>query len=626
MGKGMQNYVVDPMPVENFLNKFLPNPEDYDTSDFASHFASASNAEVFDMQSIKKEEDSYDRFMSNSALMIFRSLTVLLQINGIRPFAPQLLFVNSSKHADTNNCSSFTFNVKPDVCVYADGTLHGCNISKFKVNIEFKWNDVHDAFRKHPGVDQLITSPALRGVDTSVTPASNEDAALARMMLKLTSTMRMLKVAVPQDPAVEDSDWLTLIIPQPVAKGFSLVGRWTRTCPAFDILNNRVVMFKDSWRMLLKDVLPEGETYRLLRSHNVHNVATCIAFHDVIHATPERNTQTVKFGSAEWACPNKAVTPHILHHLVLDLVGKQLTDFESSHQLVQSVRDALLAHQDAYKNAKILHRDLSVGNIGPRQTTRTGTWQFMSAHLVKNSFAIHAVEDDLESGLYVVLWTALKYRESYMSIIDRTQFILQIFDADPLVGTGGSAKSDWLVARTYFPRDIFIGCKPLDNLVVELAQFFSHQYSLVSPEAQESLVRLWLSLQEVLDEAGSVHMAAQQKMIDVAQCCLLESSAYQKEIGMQILHSHKAVINIYDKYLGSSGWPDKDAAVLQKVHPTNKQSGCRLYTKSLCASQDLTSTWVQVTPSGNKCRLDPEGDVEILSSVAGLDGLVSFDQ
>ncbi|KAG1902003.1 uncharacterized protein F5891DRAFT_979116 [Suillus fuscotomentosus] len=230
----------------------------------------------------------------------------------------------------------------------------------------------------------------------------------------------------------------------------------------------------------------------------------------------------------------------------------------------------------------------------------------MSAHLVKNSSAVHAVEDDLKSGLYIILWTALKYRESYMSVIDQTQFILQIFDADLLVGTGGSAKSDWLVARTYFLCDIFIGCKPLDNLVVELAQFFSHRYSSVSPEAQESLVRLWLSLQEVLDEAGSVRTAAQQKMIDVVQRCLLESSAYQKEIGMQVLHSHKAVINIYNKHLGSSGWPDKDMAVLQKMHPTNKQSGHCLYTKSLCTSQDVTSARVQVTPSGKKCRLDPE--------------------
>ncbi|KAG2065458.1 hypothetical protein BDR04DRAFT_1032710, partial [Suillus decipiens] len=257
----------------------------------------------------------------------------------------------------------------------------------------------------------------------------------------------MFKVAVPQDPDVEDSDCLTLIIPQPTAKGFLPVGRWTRTCTALDIANNRVMMFKDSWHMTMKDVLPEGKTYKLLKSHNVCNIAECIAFHDVIHPISQQNTQTVKFASAEWACPNKAVTPHTLHCLVLNLVGEKLTDFKSSHQLVLSVRDALLAHQDAYENAKILHQDLSMRNIvifrgqgflidwdlaklviveGPRQTTRTvcslhaqirrtdfyvtkGTWQFMSAHLIKNILAVHAVEDDLESSLYIVLWTALMY-------------------------------------------------------------------------------------------------------------------------------------------------------------------------------------------------------------------------
>ncbi|KAG2751891.1 hypothetical protein P692DRAFT_20701781, partial [Suillus brevipes Sb2] len=88
------------------------------------------------------------------------------------------------------------------------------------------------------------------------------------------------------------------------------------------------------------------------------------------------------------------------------------------------------AHKDAYELAMVLHRDLSVGNVviykgvgilidwdlaklitiqGPRQKNRTGTWQFMSAFLVSHSGAVHRVEDDLESSLYVLLWTALKY-------------------------------------------------------------------------------------------------------------------------------------------------------------------------------------------------------------------------
>ncbi|KAG1823059.1 hypothetical protein EV424DRAFT_1538710 [Suillus variegatus] len=675
MGREIQDHVIGPMPVEDFLEKFLPNPKDYDPSDFVSRFASASNAEVFNMQSITKEEDSYQPFVSdpcgNHDIEILNSLTTDYRHATLR--SPIIV---CEQFQTCRLEELFIIHIQCQagrVCIYADGTSHGCDISKFEVHIEFKWNDAHDACIKHPGVNQSIVSqtdkgfdtlgqitsyataqlgaqyrthifsvlvirnrariirwdregaivtdafdyscephladffyrfarasPALRGVDTSVTPASDEDAALARTALDLTTTTRMFKVAVPQDPAVEDCDWLTLIIPQPVAKGLPLVGRWTRTCPAFDILNNKVVMFKDSWRVSIKDVLPEGETYRLLKSHNVRNVATCITFHDVTHPIPQQNTQTVKFRSAEWACPNNAVTPHTLHRLVLDIVGEKLIDFENSHQLVQSVRDALLAHQDAYENVKILHRDLSVGNIviyrgkgflidwdlakllfiqGPRQTTRTGTWQFMSAHLVKNSRAIHAVEDDLESSLYVILWTALMYKESYMDVVDRTQFIMQVFDADPLVGSGGSAKSNWLVARTYFPHDIFVGCKPLDNIVLELAQFFSHRYSVIPLEEQETLVQLRLSLKDALDEVGPVRMPAHQKMIDAVQSFMQESPAYKKEMGMRILHLHDSVINIYDKHLGSSNWPDKDAAVPQKLLLADKSKECRLYTE-----------------------------------------------
>ncbi|KAG2752227.1 hypothetical protein P692DRAFT_20653386, partial [Suillus brevipes Sb2] len=86
------------------------------------------------------------------------------------------------------------------------------------------------------------------------------------------------------------------------------------------------------------------------------------------------------------------------------------------------------AHKGAFELAKVLHQDLSVGNIviykgkghlvdwdlaklvniqGPRQTTRTGTCQFMSAYLIEHSNATHMVGDDLESSLFVILWTAL---------------------------------------------------------------------------------------------------------------------------------------------------------------------------------------------------------------------------
>ncbi|KAG1858275.1 hypothetical protein C8R48DRAFT_573667, partial [Suillus tomentosus] len=397
--------------------------------------------------------------------------------------------------------------VKPDVCVYSDGTSAGCNMATAEVVVEFKWSRTHDTFRERDegtsfisqtekGIDTLgqITSytaaqltaqyhthafsvliiqdqahiirwdsegtvvtspihyntephlvdffyryskasPEMRGVDTSVTPTSDEESDRARQRLNLDAKTRMLKVHVP----TEDSSLVALIIPAPVATGLLPVGRGTRTCPAYDPDKDRIVMFKDSWRVSLPHILPEGETYKQLKEANVVNVTTCIACHDV-PSIPQQLPQSVKFSSTAWACHHDTLTPHSHYRLVLDVVGEALTNFPRSHRLVEAVQDALLAHKDAYEKAGILHRDLSIGNIvifrgkgilidwdlaksvstkGPRQSTRTGTWQFMSAYLVQNQNAPHVVEDDLESSLYVVLWAALKYSRTHMTDAQR---------------------------------------------------------------------------------------------------------------------------------------------------------------------------------------------------------------
>ncbi|KAG1868916.1 hypothetical protein C8R48DRAFT_598373, partial [Suillus tomentosus] len=269
-------------------------------------------------------------------------------------------------------------------------------------------------------------SPSLRGVDTSVTPASSEEAIRARLRLNLHADTPMFVVIIP---AAEGDGSFRLIIPAPVPRGLSPVGRRTRACPAFDPVHDKIVMFKDSWRVALPDILPEGVTYKLLKDANVRNVATCIACHDV-PSLPQQRMQTLKFANASWACHHEHLTPHIHYRLVLNLVGKPLIQFISSRQVVEAVRDALIAHDDACNKAGVLHRDVSVGNVvihgvigilidwdlakllsiqGPRQITRTGTWQFMSANLVENKHATHTIEDDLESSFYVIFWVALMY-------------------------------------------------------------------------------------------------------------------------------------------------------------------------------------------------------------------------
>jgi hypothetical protein len=260
------------------------------------------------------------------------------------------------------------FQVKSDVCVYADGASpphtrqSSCNISAAEVVVEFKWEPHHNPFHTPAGdpsptshfisetdkamdtLGQIMSyttaqlgtqycthtfsiliiydqayiirwdregatvssaikyneephladffhryaqaSPALHGVDTSVTSASTEEAALARLQLGLSATTCMLKVAVPH---VNDSGSITLIFPAPVPVGQPPIGQCTRTCPAYDIGNDRAVMFKNSWRVAIANILPEGETYKILKKQCfqhciMHCVSRCTLYPSTSHA------------------------------------------------------------------------------------------------------------------------------------------------------------------------------------------------------------------------------------------------------------------------------------------------------------------------------------------------------
>ncbi|KAG1777120.1 hypothetical protein EV702DRAFT_1045519 [Suillus placidus] len=331
---------------------------------------------------VKKELQAYEPFIA-----------------AIQSFGPALSFVNTSASQDTDISATFSFTVKPDISVYADGTSHGCNVSTAEVIIKFKWDAIHDAFcDTMKGIDTLgqITSyaaaqlgaqyrthlisilivetfariirymegaivthtfnynkdphladffrcfsqvlPALHGVDTSVTPASSEEAIRAWLRLNLCANVPMFMVNIP---AAEGDGSFRLIIPAPVPRGLSPVCCRTRTCPAFEPVHYTIVMFKDSWWVALPDILPVGVTYKHLKNANVRNVATCIACHD-IPSLPQQHTQTLKFANASWACHHGCLIPHIHHRLALNLVGKPLAQFVNSRQVVEAVRDALI--------------------------------------------------------------------------------------------------------------------------------------------------------------------------------------------------------------------------------------------------------------------------------------------
>ncbi|KAK2603987.1 hypothetical protein QQS21_003823 [Conoideocrella luteorostrata] len=115
--------------------------------------------------------------------------------------------------------------------------------------------------------------------------------------------------------------------------------------------------------------------------------------------------------------------------LVVTPAGRVISEFRTIRELLESLRDAIKAHQSLYETGNILHRDISSNNIiitepetaggfkgmlidldlakvkdsspsGARH--QTGTMQFMAVEVLRT--VDHTYRHDLESFFYVLLW------------------------------------------------------------------------------------------------------------------------------------------------------------------------------------------------------------------------------
>ena len=218
----------------------------------------------------------------------------------------------------------------------------------------------------------------MRGMDQSVSKPTRAELVLARASLQVDDTVQLVKLEIPRPG--HDLDYF--ITPTPIATPHTPPGRATRVFHAYDVAHRRKVLLKDSWRVDLPEIQPEGLTYKTLMNASVPHIPHCISSGDITtdkyHATMTKHYATNKFPWAYYYDDGHFI-PHRHYRLVLDVIGLSLTKFKSSHQMVTAVRDALigefktsckedgtdqpLAHKEAYYNAQILHRDFSVGNI-----------------------------------------------------------------------------------------------------------------------------------------------------------------------------------------------------------------------------------------------------------------------
>ncbi|KAJ0160361.1 hypothetical protein CTA2_8110, partial [Colletotrichum tanaceti] len=217
--------------------------------------------------------------------------------------------------------------------------------------------------------------------------------------------------------------------------------RWARQRPEDELL--KLVQERRAWGAVSLDYYKELEsTANLRRSLRWGTHRKFVRAH-----SPERHASVDDGPRRHDACSANGLvdcteeTGHffqnrILACLVTSPVGRSLCTFQSSAELLRAFRDAVKCHRSLFCDARILHQDVSPGNMiildgqdegQPRgvlidldsavelaeesgtELGITGTRPFMAIGVLKGE--AHTYRHDLESFLYVFLWAIITNHE-----------------------------------------------------------------------------------------------------------------------------------------------------------------------------------------------------------------------
>lgn len=167
----------------------------------------------------------------------------------------------------------------------------------------------------------------------------------------------------------------------------------------------------------------------------------------------------------------------------------------------------------------------------------------MSAALLRNNKKRNELEDDRESSLHVLTWTALHFSKHTCSEGDSSIFLRAFDEAyDTADGVqGGNLKKGFLLGRD-MPRTVKFDHRPqLDALIEELTKTFAVRYE---------------------EPPSDVHVQglkrAQAANVDPSILRLLPAFDYQER--MAALQSPDWLVDTFRRHLDRDSWPLSDKA------------------------------------------------------------------
>ncbi|KAI9444414.1 hypothetical protein BJY52DRAFT_1194324 [Lactarius psammicola] len=414
-------------------------------------------------------------------------------------------------------------------------------------------------------------TPEICGHDSTVGPPTKDEDRDARTLGDLADAKSLLAITIV-DP-IHHQQSSRYIIRGPYAQPDIPAGRWTRTSIAYDVRRKKRVLLKDSWRVLLEDITPEGEVYATLRQHSVPNIPLCSYAGDVGDGNYHKS-RTHEFVSK--CRGSMQLTPHRHYRLVLDTIGRKLENFSRSWELVNAIHASLVAHEAACK-VGVLHCDISVGNImivdddepnikggilidwdlskviNPpeersmaRQYTRTGTWQFMAADLVQRSSIPHAFVHDLESVFWVMFWIVISYMPSSWNEADRTSFLQETMSPRVYHNSGGRSKLFFMQTEDPIPGFSLDQNSILFDLLVSLKKTLAvrHRQLPARPSKLDPL-----NIKAKMDGSGTLGSPV-----------ALQDKVQEYNMLIACLEDHEVILRMLSDALNTPGWPNNDAA------------------------------------------------------------------
>jgi hypothetical protein len=183
-----------------------------------------------------------------------------------------------------------------------------------------------------------------------------------------------------------------------------------------------------------------------------------------------------------------------------------------------------------------------------------GTWQFMSANLIgqmNGMHTTHALQDDLESSIYVLLWMTLMYSET-SGKSQVPSFLSGVLDPKPFGPTGGYGKADFLKARTFLQRVEFPGRPALHHLITQLAELFAVRYEDKPTDPQYANANFLYGNMTANPDVSEFRKAYEETIV------------YSYRNRIEALSGYQYTIDLFEAALRNrASWPSDDPAIKQ---------------------------------------------------------------